>query len=81
MNNLMLEDIKHDFAEVIVNLRPGEVVQIVSGDKIIARLTGAHETLNRKTLSRVRQPGSAVGTLKIIDDDDEHLQDFIDYMP
>lgn len=81
MNSLMLEDIKNDFAEVIVNLRPGEVVQIVSGNKVIAHLTGAYKTLSYKTLGTMRQPGSAIGTLKIIVDDDKHLQDFIDYMP
>ncbi|ELS04602.1 Protein of unknown function (DUF2281) [Xenococcus sp. PCC 7305] len=30
---------------------------------------------------RMRQPGSAIGTIKILADDDEHLEDFRDYMP
>ena len=28
-----------------------------------------------------REPGSARGKLTIVDDDDEHLRDFGDYMP
>ncbi|MGB3299096.1 MAG: antitoxin of toxin-antitoxin stability system [Phormidesmis sp.] len=80
MHRLMLEDIQDNFAELIVNLCPGEVVQIVSGDKVVARLTGARETLDNKTLRTARHPGSAIGTLKIIEDGDEHLQDFISYM-
>jgi hypothetical protein len=28
-----------------------------------------------------RQPGSAIGTLTILADDEEHLQDFQNYMP
>lgn len=80
MNRLLLKDIQNNFAEVVANLLPGEVVQIVSGDQIVARLMGERQTLTGETLPAARQPGSAIGTLKIISDDDEHLQDFADYM-
>ena len=30
---------------------------------------------------RARMPGSAVGKLKVLVEDDEHLKDFQDYMP
>ena len=76
MNRLMLQDVQRNLAEVIDNLHPGEVVQIVLGDKVVAHLTG-----ERDIPRTIRQPGSAVGTLKILADDDEHLQDFRDYMP
>ena len=33
------------------------------------------------TISKRRQPGSAKGILKILSDDDEHLDDFKEYMP
>ena len=78
MNRLLLQDIQSNFAEVVTNLLPGEVVQIISGDQIIAQIVGERKPLNKKT---TRQPGSAIGTLEIISDDDEHLQDFADYMP
>ena len=81
MNRLMLKDIPDNLAALIANLLPGEVVQIVSNNQVVARLTREQEPLCSKTLPTVRQPGSAVGTLKIIADDDEHLQDFTNYMP
>lgn len=80
MTRLLLEEIQNNFAEVIGNLHPGEVVQIVSGDQVIARLMGPQEPLYSEPLPAIRQPGSAIGTIKIIEDDDEHLQDFTDYM-
>jgi len=81
MNRLLLKDIQNNFAEVVANLRPGEVVQIVSGDQIVARLMGARQTLPSETVPAARQPGSAIETIKIISDDEEHLHDFADYMP
>ncbi len=76
MNRLLLEDLQKNLAEVIANLHPGEVVQIISANKIVAHLTGEQNIPHR-----TRQPGSAIGTLKIVADDEEHLQDFRDYMP
>ncbi len=34
-----------------------------------------------KSITKKRQPGSAKGILKILSDDDEHLDDFKEYMP
>lgn len=81
MDRLLLKDIQNNFAEIVANLLPGEVVQIVSGDQIVARLTGERKLLHSDTLRPARQPGSAIRTLKIISDDEEHLHDFADYMP
>jgi antitoxin (DNA-binding transcriptional repressor) of toxin-antitoxin stability system len=86
MKRLMLKDIQNDFAGVVANLHPGEVVQIILGDKVVARLIGESERVNNEAFSpqplpKSRQPGSAIGTLTILADDDEHLQDFADYMP
>ncbi len=80
MNSLMLEDIQNNFADVIVSLNPGEVVQIVSEGKVVAHLTGTQEPLSTPKKRTERQPGSAIGTLNILEDDNEHLQDFTDYM-
>jgi len=76
MTRLALEEIQHNFAEVVVGLQPGEVVQIVLGDKVIARLTGEQTPIKKK-----RQAGSAIGSLTILADDNEHLEDFSDDMP
>ncbi|MEL7351685.1 MAG: hypothetical protein AAF171_26975 [Cyanobacteria bacterium P01_A01_bin.116] len=51
MNRLLLKDIQNNFAEIVANLLPGEGVQIVSGDQIVARLTGERKTLHSDTLA------------------------------
>ncbi|MEM9271917.1 MAG: DUF2281 domain-containing protein [Cyanobacteria bacterium P01_F01_bin.143] len=43
---------------------------------VVSQLTEEPEIANG-----VRQPGSAIGTLKIVVDDDVHLEDFMEYMP
>jgi antitoxin (DNA-binding transcriptional repressor) of toxin-antitoxin stability system len=76
MNRLTVQDAQIRFSELIANLQPGEIIQIIEGEKIVAHLVAELE-VSRKP----RQPGSAVGMLTIFADDDEHLQDFEDYMP
>lgn len=43
------------------------------------KLVGEHDSQSAK--KKIRTPGSAIGKLKILVEDDEHLQDFQDYMP
>ena len=81
MTQLLLEDISKNFAEVIANLHPGEVVQVMSAGRVVARLIGEQEPSHNGASHKLRQPGSAIGTLEVISDDDDHLRDFADYMP
>ena len=74
MNRLTVQDAQTHFPELIANLQPGETVQIMEGEKIVARLVAELEP------SRKPRKPSAVGTLTILADDDEHLQAFGDYM-
>ena len=60
-------------AELIASLQPGEEVQIFSGDRNVAGLIGE--------IQPPRKPGSAIGTLTILSQDEIHLEDFHDYMP
>ncbi|QMS91951.1 antitoxin of toxin-antitoxin stability system [Nostoc edaphicum CCNP1411] len=71
--------------ELIASLQPGEEVQIFSGDvsrqaaarlRTVARLIGELQPPRKP-----RQPGSAIGTLTIVSEDETHLEDFHDYMP
>lgn len=78
MHCISIEDAQTHLPELIAKLQPGEEVQIMAGQQIVARLVGSTKTVQ---VSHPRQPGSAVGTLTILSDDDEHLQDFRDYMP
>lgn len=73
MTPLMLKDIPNNLAALIANLHPGEVIQIVSDNQIVARLTGEREPLHSESPA-TRQPGSAIGTLEIVSDDDEYPQ-------
>ena len=56
-------------AELIASLQPGEEVQIFSGDRTVARLISELQPPRKP-----RQPGSAIGTLTILSEDEIHLE-------
>lgn len=70
-----LEEAQARLAELIERLAPGEEVVITQRKQPVARLVGS------RPARRPRQPGSGQGMLTIVRDDDEHLEDFKDYMP
>jgi antitoxin (DNA-binding transcriptional repressor) of toxin-antitoxin stability system len=76
MPSIPLEQAQAQLADLVAHLSPGEEWLITQQDEPVARLTSAHA----KTRSP-RIPGSAIGKLKVLVEDDEHLQDFKDYMP
>jgi antitoxin (DNA-binding transcriptional repressor) of toxin-antitoxin stability system len=61
--------------EIIAELRPSEEIEITQEDRPIARLVYVPPPPKGP-----RVPGSAIGKIFIISDDDEHLKDFKDYM-
>ncbi len=71
-----IEEAQAHLAELIEKLRPGEEVVITHNQQPVARLISQRETARRP-----RQPGSAKGKLIILAEDDEHLDDFREYMP
>jgi antitoxin (DNA-binding transcriptional repressor) of toxin-antitoxin stability system len=73
---ITLEQAQAHLAELIASLTPGEEVLITEDEKPVAKLV-AHPEVTRKP----RQPGSAKGKLVILVEDDEHLEDFKEYMP
>ncbi len=76
MTQITLAEAQLHLPELIAGLQPGEEVQIFSEEGLVARLI-AELPSNRK----LRQPGSAVGMLTILSDDQEHLESFGEYMP
>ncbi|MEM6518056.1 MAG: antitoxin of toxin-antitoxin stability system [Cyanobacteria bacterium P01_D01_bin.71] len=76
MNQVTVQQVQQHLLELLENLNPGEGVQIVVGEQVIGRLMAEPETIRQ-----ARKPGSAIGSLTILEEDDEHLQDFADYMP
>jgi antitoxin (DNA-binding transcriptional repressor) of toxin-antitoxin stability system len=72
MNPITVEQAQAQLPELIDHLRPGEEVEIVKGNRTVAKLVG-----NPKS----RQFGLGRGKLVILKEDDEYLKDFEDYMP
>lgn len=71
-----LQEAQAHLADLIAMLTPGEELVITQDGCPIAKLTGQQVTTRRK-----RQPGSAIGKVTVLIEDDEHLDDFQEYMP
>jgi antitoxin (DNA-binding transcriptional repressor) of toxin-antitoxin stability system len=71
-----IEEAQAHLAELVSKLTPGEEIVITENDQPVAKLTGQHAPARQP-----RQPGSAKGKLIILADDEEHLEDFKEYMP
>lgn len=75
MTTVTLEEAQANLAGLIAELKPGEEILITEEDRPVARLVA--EAPNAR---KPRQPGSAIGKLTIVEDDDAHLDDFREYM-
>jgi len=75
MTTITLEEAQAHLAAWIAKLRPGEELLIVERDRPVARLI-AELGPGRKP----RRAGTARGKITIVAEDDEHLEDFRDYM-
>ena len=62
-------------SELIAGLAPGDEVVIVQNQKVVAKLVPS------SAAREPRKPGLMQGKLTVISEDDEHLDDFRDYMP
>ncbi len=85
MTQIPLAEAQLRLPELIASLQPGEEVQIFSGDSFAAARS-ADRTIARliaepQPRRQPRQPGSAIGTLIILSEDQNHLEDFHDLMP
>ena len=72
---LAVEDIKVTLPELLDTLTPGDEVILTRNQKPVAKLVSE--------AAKVRQPrkaGNCIGMIRIVSDDDEHLQDFEEYM-
>jgi antitoxin (DNA-binding transcriptional repressor) of toxin-antitoxin stability system len=76
MAHVTLEEAQLRLSELIAQLQPGEEVQIFAENRAVARLVAVVPPTRKP-----REPGSALGTLMILSDDDAHLEDFSDYVP
>ncbi len=72
---IALEDIKVTLPELLDGLSPGDEVILTRNDQPVAKLLSGPP--------RPRQPrkaGNCVGMIRIVADDDGHLEDFEEYM-
>jgi prevent-host-death family protein len=76
MSTVTIEEAQAKLAELIDRLAPGEEVIITRNQQPVAKLVG-----QERPVRKPRRPGSAKGKLIILAEDDEHLEDFKDYMP
>ena len=75
LRTISLEEAQATSPEIIAKLGPGEEVVITKDDQPVATL--------RSLAAGKPQPrfGSARGMLTIVTEDEEHLEDFKEYMP
>jgi antitoxin (DNA-binding transcriptional repressor) of toxin-antitoxin stability system len=76
MSTVTIEEAQAQLPQLLARLSPGQEIQIVDRGRPIARLIGEAAPSRPP-----RQPGSAIGQLIIVKEDDEHLRDFQEYMP
>ena len=76
MTLLPLDQVSSQLPALICKLAPGEEIVVVDGEKHVAKVT----SLATEETPPVRRLGTAKGILTIVAEDDEHLQDFAEYM-
>jgi prevent-host-death family protein len=76
MPTVSIEEAHTRLPELIDRLASGEELVITRNGLPVARLIG-----EKPEPRRPQEPGSAVGKLLIGSEDDDHLEDFKDYMP
>ena len=75
MTTVTIEEAQAKLAQLIADLAAGEEVIITQDEQPVARLL-AGDRPHRKP----RKAGNCKGILTIVGDDDEHLDDFAEYM-
>ena len=75
MSTISVQEAQNNLSELIHKLKPGDEVVITENNQPIARLVA-----QAPPLRKARQRGSAKGKLVIHAPDDEHLEDFREYM-
>lgn len=73
---ITLQEAQAKLFELVHNLKPGEELVITENERPLATLVGQKPPLTQRP-----GPGLCKGMITIVADDDEHLQDFAEYMP
>jgi prevent-host-death family protein len=75
MPTVTIQEAQAKLSDLIHQLSPGEEVVITENNQPVAKLVGSRTERPRPL------PGRAKGILTIVADDNEHLEDFKEYMP
>lgn len=75
MAPVSIQEAQAKLPDLIHQLSPGEEVLITENNLLVAKLVGAPAEKPRPF------PGRCKGMLTILAEDDEHLEDFKEYMP
>jgi len=73
--SISIEQASGRLAELVHSLGPTDEIVLTENDQPVARLSLSSR------LGPPRVPGLQKGQITIISDDDDHLEDFKDYMP
>lgn len=75
MATITIQEAQAKLPDLIHNLKPGDELVITENSQPVAVLTASPQAQLRPL------PGRGKGMLTILVEDDEHLEDFKDYMP
>jgi len=75
-SHISLADAQKRLAEIVENMIPGEKLFLTVNDSAIAELVRTRYL----PTTEPRKPGSAIGQIFILEEDDSHLEDFKEYM-
>jgi antitoxin (DNA-binding transcriptional repressor) of toxin-antitoxin stability system len=82
---LPLSDAQANLTEIVAGMTPGEELVLTADGQPVAVVTRPPRAKwpcqpGTAAERKPRQPGSAKGVLVILQEDDEHLKDFAEYM-
>jgi antitoxin (DNA-binding transcriptional repressor) of toxin-antitoxin stability system len=72
---MAVEDIKVTLPELLDSMTPGDEVILTRNQQPVAKLVS--EPAKKR---QPRKAGNCIGMMRIVADDDEHLEDFEEYM-
>jgi antitoxin (DNA-binding transcriptional repressor) of toxin-antitoxin stability system len=73
---LAVEELQLSLAELLDQLQPGDEIILTRNQQPVAKLIGEQPKPQKR-----REPGLCKGMITIVADDEEHLNDFAEYMP
>lgn len=74
--SITVEEAQAQLSDLIQHLAPGEEIVITRDQQPVAKLVS-----ERPSERQTRVPGNCKGMIVLAVEDDEHLQDFEEYMP